>query len=69
MEARIARLESDVEYIKRDMSEVKTDLKELRRDMDSKFMWVLGSMAAGFFVVLAALFGSFHSLMQVLAAK
>jgi hypothetical protein len=30
MEARVARLESDIEYIKRDVGEIKTDLRALR---------------------------------------
>ena len=33
MEARIAKLESDVEYIKRDIGDLKTDVRELRGDV------------------------------------
>lgn len=35
MEARIAKLESSVEFMQRDIGEVKTDLKEIRRDITS----------------------------------
>ena len=33
MEARVARLESDVEYIRRDVSELKIDVRDLKNDM------------------------------------
>ncbi len=33
MEARVARLETHVEYIKRDVSDLKADVRELRTDM------------------------------------
>lgn len=47
IEARVAKLESDVEFIKRDLSEVKLDLKDHRRDAhnDFKFLIVFGIAA------------------------
>lgn len=33
---RVARLESDVEYIKRDISEIKTDLSSFRKEMNAE---------------------------------
>lgn len=33
MEPRVARLESDVEYIKRDIGEIKTDIREVGSDV------------------------------------
>ncbi|TXH53688.1 MAG: hypothetical protein E6Q97_12640 [Desulfurellales bacterium] len=37
MEARIARLESDVSHIQRDIQEIKTDINEIKRDARSDF--------------------------------
>ncbi|MGE0383450.1 MAG: hypothetical protein AB7Q97_01890 [Gammaproteobacteria bacterium] len=42
MEARIARLESDVEFIKRDIGEIKTDVRELRREVREDFRVLAG---------------------------
>jgi hypothetical protein len=39
---RLAKLESDVYYIKRDIGEIKTDIKEIRVDMRTDFKWLLG---------------------------
>lgn len=36
MEARLSRLESDVEYIKRDVSDVKTDVRQMRQDLNEQ---------------------------------
>jgi hypothetical protein len=32
MEARVARLESDMAYVQRDIAEIKTDIREFRKD-------------------------------------
>jgi len=37
MEARIVKLESDVEYIKRDIGEIKTDIKDFKSSVNSDF--------------------------------
>ena len=37
MEARLARVESDVEYIKRDVGEIKDDVKELKKETKADF--------------------------------
>ncbi len=37
MESRVAKLESDVEYIKRDISEIKADLKDFKKDTSVNF--------------------------------
>lgn len=42
VEARIARLESDVEFIKRDIGEIKTDVRELRREVREDFRVLAG---------------------------
>ena len=43
MEARVAKLESSVEYIQRDIGEIKTDIKEIRADMRSDFRLLFGA--------------------------
>lgn len=46
LEARVARLESDVDYIKRDISEMKVDVKDIRAHQRSDFRWVIGGFVA-----------------------
>jgi len=46
MEARVAKLESDMEYVKRDISEIKGDVREIRRDMRSDFRVLFGAIIA-----------------------
>ena len=36
MEARLSRLESDVEYIKRDVADVKADVRQIRHDLNEQ---------------------------------
>lgn len=44
MEARVAKLESDVEYVKRDIAEIKSDLKDLRKDQQNDFRILFGAL-------------------------
>ena len=37
METRVARLESDIEYIKRDISDIKSDLREFKHETVTEF--------------------------------
>jgi hypothetical protein len=63
MEARIGKLESDVEYIKRDVSELRTDVRELRSHQERDFRLLFGAIvfvALGISGMLAKLFGWFH---------
>ncbi|CAH8242696.1 hypothetical protein VAEKB19_810001 [Vibrio aestuarianus] len=50
LEPRVARIESDVEYIKRDIAEIKTDLKDLRdlhhRDFRITFSAIISTALA-----------------------
>ncbi|MBQ0399257.1 hypothetical protein J7S99_16840 [Providencia rettgeri] len=46
MEARVAKLESDVEYIKRDISEIKDDIKDIKKDAKSDFRMLFGAIIA-----------------------
>ncbi|EAO1992175.1 hypothetical protein E0G79_20575 [Salmonella enterica] len=44
MEARVAKLESDVEHIKFTMQEIKDDVRELRRDHRTDFRLLFGAI-------------------------
>lgn len=46
MEARIARLESDVEYIKRDIADIKSDVREIKTDARTDFRITWGGIIA-----------------------
>ncbi|AND15101.1 TPA: hypothetical protein OL861_001376 [Proteus mirabilis] len=46
MELRVAKLESDVEYIKRDISEIKDDIKDIKKDAKSDFRMLFGAIIA-----------------------
>jgi outer membrane murein-binding lipoprotein Lpp len=45
MEARIARLESDVSHLRSDVSDIKVDLRALRDKVDAKFEALNSSIA------------------------
>lgn len=44
MEARVAKLESAVEYIQRDISEIKTDIREIKTEARSDFRLLFGAL-------------------------
>ncbi len=44
LEARVAKLESDVEHIKFTMQEIKDDVRELRRDHRTDFRLLFGAI-------------------------
>lgn len=46
MEARVAKLESDAEYIKRDIHEIKESLKDIRSDAKTDFRMLFGVIIA-----------------------
>lgn len=46
MEARVAKLESDAEYIKRDIHEIKERLKDIRSDAKTDFRMLFGAIIA-----------------------
>lgn len=60
MEARVARLESDMEYVKRDVSEIKGDLKDFRKEAREDFRVTFGVIvfvAIGLAGIMAKGFG------------
>ena len=54
MEARVARLESDVSYIQRDIAEIKQDIREIKKDSKSDFRWLMAGGISGF-ILLASM--------------
>ncbi|MBY7926306.1 hemolysin XhlA family protein [Vibrio fluvialis] len=60
LEARVAKLESSVEYIQRDIADIKTDIKEIRHNQRSDFRTLFGaliSVALGLAALMAKGFG------------
>lgn len=46
MESRIAKLESDVDYIKTTLSDIKADTREIKRDARNDFRFLFGAIIA-----------------------
>lgn len=44
MEARVAKMESAVEYIQRDLGEIKLDIREIKRDARFDFRLLFGAI-------------------------
>ncbi|ELG2962690.1 hypothetical protein RRK58_003199 [Vibrio fluvialis] len=60
LEARVAKLESSVEYIQRDIADIKADIKEIRHNQRSDFRTLFGaliSVALGLAALMAKGFG------------
>jgi len=55
MEARVAQLETHVEYIRRDIDSLKEDVRELRGEVKSEFAATRSDMKTDFRVVFGAL--------------
>ena len=62
MEARIAKLEVAVEYIKRDIKELKDDVRALRKELSTDFRLLFGALISttlGLAALMAKGFGWF----------
>lgn len=70
VEVRVARLESDVEYIKRDIAEIKADVRQAAGDIGS-IKLLLGTFGGGLTVALGILAwianNRFDTIIQMLA--
>lgn len=70
VEVRVARLESDIEYIKRDIAEIKADVRQAASDIGS-IKLLLGTFGGGLAVALAILAwianNRFDTIIQMLA--
>ncbi len=60
MEARVAKLESAVEYIQRDIGELKDDVREIRRDMRTDFRLLFGAIIATALSLAGLMAKGFH---------
>jgi hypothetical protein len=63
MEARIGKLETDIEYIKRDIGEVKAEVRESRLHQERDFRLLFGTIvfvAVGLGGIMAKGFGWLH---------
>jgi hypothetical protein len=60
MEARLARIESDVDYIKRDIGEIKTAVKETNVDLRTDFRLLFGALIVAVLGLAGILATGFH---------
>jgi hypothetical protein len=67
MEARVAKLESDVGHIQIDMAEIKTDLRDLGRRLDTSIDGVRKAIEADFRLLFGAIIVATLELAGVMA--
>ena len=60
MEERLAKLDSDIEYIKRDIGEIKTDVRDLRGHQERDFRVLFGAIIAAGAGLAALMARGFH---------
>jgi hypothetical protein len=60
MEARLARIESDVDYIKRDIGAIKTAVKETNADLRTDFRLLFGALMAAVIGLAGIMAKGFH---------
>jgi len=60
MEARVAKVESDIGHIQRDIGEIKTDVREIRRDIQTDFRLLFGAIIAAVLGLAAVMAKGFH---------
>lgn len=64
---RVARLESDVDYIKRDLAEVRTDLKAFRQEAQTELKEIRAEMRTDFRIIFGALIAAVLGLAGLMA--
>lgn len=52
MEARIARIESDMEHVKTDVADIKNDVRRLQDKIDSNFKFILVAFGSQFVILV-----------------
>ncbi|MBP5097952.1 hypothetical protein HUT24_21275 [Pseudomonas protegens] len=67
MEARVAKLEAHVEYIRRDLDELKTDMRDFRGETKTSFSGVRAEMKSDFRLVFGALIAASLGLAGLMA--
>ena len=60
MEARVAKLEVAVDYIKRDITDIKTDIREIKKDAREDFRILAGMIVALGLGMAAMMAKGFH---------
>ncbi|BDO97583.1 TPA: hypothetical protein ACXGCQ_004717 [Escherichia coli] len=60
MQARVAKLESDVEHIKHTLKEMKDDIREIKRDARSDFRLLFGAIISVALGLAALMAKGFH---------
>lgn len=67
LEARVAKLEAHVEYIRRDLDDLKTDVRDFRGETKASFSVVRTEMKSDFRVVFGALIAASLGLAGLMA--
>jgi hypothetical protein len=67
MDARVAKLEAHVEYIRRDLDDLKTDMREFRGETKASFSGVRTEMKSDFRLVFGALIAASLGLAGLMA--
>lgn len=67
MEARVAKLESDIDYIKRDIGEIKIELRDFKQDVRTEFKEVKQDMRSDFRILFGALIAAVLGLAGLMA--
>ncbi len=60
MEARVAKLESDVEHIREDISDIKTDTREIKKNARTDFRLIFSAIIGGALLLLGTMAKGFH---------
>ena len=51
MEARLAKVESDVDHIRETLNDIKTEIREMRKDQRADFRWLIAGIVGSFFLL------------------
>src|ERR1700693_6343698 len=60
MEARVAKLESSVEYIQRDIGEIKTDIRDIKKAVETDFRLLFGALILAVLGLASLMAKGFH---------
>lgn len=60
MQARVAKLESDVEHIKTTLKEIKEDVREIKRDARTDFRFLFGAIITASLGLAGMMAKGFH---------
>lgn len=60
MEARVAKVESDIGYIQRDISEIKTDVRDIKGTAETNFRLLFGALIVATLGLASIMAKGFH---------